>query len=171
MFDVNSNDYLGMVVSWAGNINSLPPGWLACDGSAIPANYPLLSNLIGPNLPDLAGRTVIGAGTPFSATNSDGSDPNWGQSPPPSFTNLTSLGEFSHTLTIDEMPTHAHGNPMGRYNILVPDQGGEALFQDYTMNTETANSGGSNAHNNVQPSFVMNYIIYAGSSSNVSKEK
>lgn len=61
----------GEIKMWAGN--TVPTGWLFCDGSAVSrADYPLLFNAIGTlwgegdgsttfNLPNLQGRTPVGA--------------------------------------------------------------------------------------------------------------
>lgn len=153
------DDYIGVVWLWFGNSNSLPKGWLLCDGSAIDSEYSILIDRVGNNVPDMGGRVVIGAGVPSSPTNSDGSNPNWNGSP--EFYNNTLLGEFNHTLTLDEIAPHQH-------NITMSDdwQGGpgdtKTLMTEGDGNWQTDVQGGGNWHNNVQPSIVLTYMIYAG---------
>lgn len=52
---------VGTIVMWYGA--TAPPGWLICDGTAIPGSASDLIALIGSNLPDLRGRFPIGVGT------------------------------------------------------------------------------------------------------------
>ena len=94
----------GTVLLFAG-VKAPNDEWLLCDGSAISrVGFASLFKVIGEtygsgdgsttfNLPDLRGRTAIGAG------QADGlSDRIIGQA----------IGEESHTLSISEMPQHAH---------------------------------------------------------------
>lgn len=110
-------------------------GWLKCDGRFMSKDeFYLLFRVIGYSftaspdgdtfqLPNAAGRVpgVIGTGTDanlstFSIALGD------------------SIGEYNHTLTIAEMPSHNHGV-----------------------------AGGSNAHNNIQPTIGLgNMFIYSG---------
>jgi microcystin-dependent protein len=159
-----SDDYIGMVLAWFGSAKSIPPGWLMCDGTKIPGKYDLLITLVGANVPDLGGRVIIGAGTPFNPLNTDNSNPNWYVTNPV-FTNKTLMGEFMHYLSIGEIPSHNHNVPTG-----VPWQGGGGSYPDLMTEgsgpncSPTDSQGGSGGHNNAQPAVVMNYIIYAGQS-------
>jgi microcystin-dependent protein len=168
-----SDDYIGMISLWYGNGNSLPPGWLLCDGDVIDTSYEILIGRIGPNLPDLGGRTVIGAGVPFNKLNTDGSSPNWNLNADgslPTFTNRVLSGEFNHQLILGEMPKHAH-------NLSMNDdwQGGggsdKTLVTAGDGNWATDIQGNSEFHNNAQPSLVVNYMIYAGESKKYESEK
>lgn len=169
---------VGAVVSYAGS--SAPSGWLLCYGQAVSrATYAALFTAIGTtygagdgsttfNLPDLRGRTVAGdddmGGTAASRlTNSGTGNPG---------INGTTLGAAGgvdrHTLTTAQMPSHSHsisnvapsGTGNAGSNNVIPAN--DAI--DMMPLTPTIGSAGSgNAHPNVQPTIVLNYIIYAGS--------
>ena len=141
-----------------GGVPSAPSGWLLCDGSAVSrTTYAVLFAAIGINfgggdgintfnLPDLRGRSPIGAGRGPGLTNRVPGQP---------------LGEENHTLTITEMPSHQHLVPNltqrigGRTGVT-----GAFEKNDGAFNTEfTDLQGGGQAHNNMQPSLALNHII------------
>jgi microcystin-dependent protein len=135
---------------------SIPAGWLDCDGTAISRTvYAALFTVIGTawgggdgsatfNLPDLRRRTLVGAGGTGTSTlgNAVGSVG----------------GAETHTLTTAQIPAHTHtaitagsftGNGFGGGNT----QG---------RNGNTGSTGGGGAHNNLQPSAVVRWLIKAG---------
>lgn len=170
---------IGAIIPYA---NAAPPSlWLPCDGSAVSRTvYPGLFDKLGTyygagngsttfNVPDLRGRTVIGTGDGGSG-----------------FTNRTlgsTVGSETHTLSEAEMPSHthaqnphSHGSPAGGSFVInrYPAQpgryvpGGGDQHTDVDGNTSTASTtasnkstGGGGAHNNMQPSIALNYIIRA----------
>jgi len=103
------------------------------------------------NLPDLRGKVPVGQNSndiDFSAVG-------------------TSLGEKTHTLTQAEMPTHDHGiglvgvdsGPYG-YNV-------SSLSIGSSQSEKTSATGSGQAHNNMQPSLIVCYIIKYGYTSSV----
>ncbi|MCC6488748.1 MAG: tail fiber protein [Candidatus Hydrogenedentes bacterium] len=154
----------GSILPYAGS--TPPAGWLLCDGSQQDtATYPELSALLGVTwgsaaankfkLPDLRGLTLIGAGTGAAVSGLSAR------------TLGNYLGEERHTLTIDEMPSHNHTlsdyyHDVGDYDVIEDCGGcGNDLPQgSVDAHDRTTNStGGGQAHNNMQPSAVVNYII------------
>lgn len=156
----------GSVIPYAGS--SAPTGYLFCYGQAISrTTYAALFTAIGTafgtgdgsttfNLPDLRGRVVAGkdnmGGTSAdrltSALNGD--------------TLGATGGSEQVTLGTTEMPSHAHrarqGNGTSNSQTVVPS--GHAYQNTNTWSTYTIEAtGGGGAHNNVQPTFILNYII------------
>lgn len=121
------------------------PEWLLCDGSSVPSDCELKKFM--DTTPNLSGRTLIGCDNTETESN-------------------LSLGEIggeaNHILTIDELPSHSHDytyvNPTGERGNLYAGR-----YWAYTTEKKTTESTGKNkAHNNMQPYYVINYIIYAG---------
>lgn len=171
-----SNDVpIGTVLAYAGAIP--PAGFLLCDGSTQDsALYPQLAAVLGDGasstfsavatgyfaLPDLRGRTIIGAGT--GAYVSGGS--------------LTARalggrsGREAHTLVESEMPNHKHfiefylddggtGGvipplPLYGSHSAVPISGYPVVDRTSFW---TEFTGGNGAHNNMQPFNTLSYII------------
>ena len=159
----------GTVLPYAGS--AAPPGYLLCNGDFVDKTlYPALFAVIGIsfggsgsplfNLPDLRRRVPVGAGGTGTGIlgNAVG---NTG-------------GEESHILTIAEMPSHIHTDaghqhnvPHGAYeNGTPPGDSFQAGYQGFhaaqTSDVAVAviqPTGGDVAHNNMQPSLVVNYII------------
>lgn len=151
----------GAVVAFAGA--SAPDGWLICDGSAVSrSTYDALFAVIGTaygvgdgsttfTLPDMRGRTVIGAGTGTGLTmRSLGAK----------------VGAETHTLSMAEMPSHSH--VMRRYGSYAGYDAGNAgpfapsgsfYLNDTASAQSTESTGSSAAHNNMQPSLALTYII------------
>lgn len=140
--------------------DTIPNGWLLCDGSAFSASeYPELFDLIGvthgwdenrnPLLPDMRGRVVVGKKAATSANDTE-------------FSTLGKTGgEKEHTLTVAEMPSHNH-------EVYLDDQGTGGKWgplgtvqQTTQVFTTTNNVGNGQAHNNLQPYIVTNFIIKA----------
>ena len=163
-----------------------PNGWLPCDGRAISrSGHPALFAAIGTvwgagdgnttfHLPDLRRRTLVGAGGAGTPTlgNSVG---NRG-------------GAETHTLSTGEMPSHSHtqanhSHTQGAHSHTINGfASGNQFFESgpvagwrradsTTKRTNSStpainasgaainNAGGGQAHNNIQPSAVVNYII------------
>ena len=172
----------GGIVPFAGTSAGTPSGFLLCHGQAVSRStysglFSVITSIYGDgdgsstfNLPDLRGRVVAGQ------DDMGGSSAN-------RLTGLTggvdgdtlggSGGEQSVSLTEAQLPAHSHAAAMeetadsesgitrvglgrslsdrsGTYRTSVSDGGGNLLI---------ANTGSGSAHNNVQPTFILNYII------------
>ena len=158
---VQADPFIGEI-RWVA-FNFAPLGWASCDGQLLPisqnqALFALIGTTYGGNgqttfaLPDMRGRTPIHAGPGHVLGQQE--------------------GEETHTLTVSEMPWHAHSaeassaeasavSPSGtvaaaksRVPLYAPgpaniDMGASAI----------ASTGGGQPHNNMPPYQVLNCII------------
>lgn len=139
---------VGTIVMYGGT--NPPTGWLLCNGQST-AGYTALAAVVGANVPDLRGRSPLGYGQGAGLTNRN--------------TIGATLGAETHTLTISEMPSHNHELSPGQ--IVGTGSGGTNAYAPTGNNPQTGTSitytGGINgvtqAHNNMQPSTVVNFII------------
>lgn len=151
---------LGTIVAFAGSAESIPDGWLPCDGSVINSGtYPHLITLLGTNVtPDLRGRTLIGAGTSLNNSKQpDGSIPNF---PTSGFEIGAIGGECTHQLATTEVPSHTHtltnetfSEAGGGHNFPIPPNSTNEPVYDSPDSAQV--------HNNMQPYYVVNYMICA----------
>ena len=156
---------VGAVMQYAGS--TAPTNWLICDGSAVSrTTYAELFNVIG---------TTYGTGdgsTTFNLPNSKGRVPVGVNSSDTDFNSLGKTGgEKTHKLTIEEMPRHNHTSSIINGNEIRWGGTGNMLNLEssnlqWTAGPDgssiiTGTSGAGQAHNNLQPYLVMNYIIKA----------
>jgi microcystin-dependent protein len=150
---VNAQTPTGVILPYGGT--SAPTGYLLCDGTAVSrTTYAALFGIIGTaygtgdgsttfNVPDLRGYVPVG----YKSGDSD-------------FGTLGgAVGAKTHTLQVTEIPAHKHsGYYTSGYAI-----GGAANAMYPTSATDAPNCmtevGGGGAHNNIQPSKTVNYII------------
>lgn len=143
------------------SFNFAPRGWAFCDGQLLPINqnqglFALLGTTYGGNgqtnfgLPDFRGRTPIHMGN--------------------GHTQGERAGEQAHTLTISELPTHAHAVNATSDPAAVNVPAGARLATVTNAYTPPANlvalgtssvvnTGGSQAHQNMQPFLTISFCI------------
>jgi microcystin-dependent protein len=169
---------VGTIVEYASA--TAPECWLLCDGSPLDTekrpDYKQLAEILGTTfdpankvvkLPDLRGRTPVGAGPgPSLSVRKLG----------------VSAGEETHTLVVTELPSHSHGvkddghthtlkygrsfHPtkdggwgVPRFDAGFGDKGASESIQKGTTGITIENTGDNRAHNNMQPFTVVNFII------------
>jgi microcystin-dependent protein len=139
-----------------------PKGWALCNGQLLPINqnqalFSLLGTTFGGDgrvnfaLPDLRGRVPIHVGSGHTLGERG--------------------GEPAHTLSIAELPTHTHvvnantgvattDNPQNNLpaRATVDTYGAAAGLGAMNVGT-ILNTGGSQAHLNLQPFLTLNYCI------------
>ena len=165
---------VGTIIPWAGAALPADGKWLECNGTTFDGTaFPELSAVLGDTwgthsgnnyyLPNLQGRVAVGSGT-----GNDGTDSC-------TFTFGTSGGEYNHTLSITEMPSHRHTfniNACYGYRDTLVEPAKYISGQchdtpigpaDSTLNNQNYINacGGSGSHNNIQPYAVTRYIIKA----------
>jgi microcystin-dependent protein len=140
-----------------------PKGWALCNGQLLPINqnqalFSLLGTTFGGDgrvnfaLPDLRGRTPIHVGVGHTLGEK--------------------AGEEAHTLSIAELPVHTHvagavaadGSQVVPSNVLLakaaPANPYLAPANLVAMNpASVANTGGSQAHTNMQPYLTLSFCI------------
>ncbi|MBJ2143631.1 phage tail protein [Delftia acidovorans] len=153
--------FLGEIRAFA--FGQVPRGWLLCNGAILPINtnqalFALLGTQYGGNgsttfgLPDLRGRTPIGYGGGVVLGLIDGTE--------------------NVTLTPSQMPQHTHqllssaavattNVPGG--NVMAEAANGLSAYgaptNSFMAATAVDISGGSQPHQNMQPSLVINWCI------------
>jgi len=151
--DSNAGIPTGTVSAFAGN--TAPTGYVLCDGSAVnrttqAALFAVIGTTYGVgdgsttfNLPDLRGRVVAGMGGSLLSGTDALADTG---------------GASTHTLTENEMPSHSHGIG-GIANDMNIGTSSFRLSPAAASIGDTKETGGDQAHNNVQPTIILNYII------------
>jgi len=156
----------GSIMPYAGP--SAPSGWLLSYGQAISrSTYSALFSAVGTtygvgdgsttfNVPDLRGRVVAGQDDMGGVSANRLTNQSGGLN---GDTLGAAGGSETHTLTIAEMPAHVHNiDPLNATGPRVG--GGSGNVYDVGPNTkDTESTGGDGAHNNVQPTITLNYII------------
>ena len=171
----------GAVVPFGGS--SAPTGFLLCAGQAVSrstysALFGVISTTYGAgdesstfNLPDLRGRVVAGQDD-MGGTSADrltgltgGVDGD---------TLAATGGAETHVLTTAQLATHTHGATKfynsdpgltnTRFSLVTEQTDREDSFPGYQTTTGDTNNiisttGSGSAHNNVQPTIILNYII------------
>lgn len=170
----------GTIVAFGGA--TIPTGWVLCDGRSLDTTaFVNLFNAIqykyggsgsNFNVPDLRGRVLAGF---------DNYDGQVTSSPPPaagaagrlnSFGNSSvfngAFGAQTHTLTVSELASHTHtyddaymatGAGAGLQGVSAPDA--VSTLQSVSPQPSTGPTGSGGAHNNVQPSMAIVFMIKA----------
>jgi microcystin-dependent protein len=136
---------IGMVVPYVGV--TIPNNVLVCDGSVYNrVDYPYLYAVLAAAYKDTADTFhVPNLVDSFVMGDSENSE--------------TSGGEATHTLTIDEIPSHnhpIHGPSTFPYGTIP-----EVTVDGSVIASSTGDTGGGEAHNNLPPFVAMMYVIIA----------
>jgi len=154
---------VGMMFPFAGA--AAPTGYLLCNGAPVSrVTFVQLFNVTGTtygagdllttfNVPDLRGRTLVGAGVGDAV---DATTWNRGQK----------YGAETVALTTAQIPAHSHGvnqygansTSSGGFNNTPPQNSNNQVTTLYT-GFQTTETGGGLSHANIQPSLGINYII------------
>lgn len=160
-----TDPYLGQIM-WVP-YNYAPTGWAKCDGQLLSiAQNAALFSLLGTSyggdgrvnfaLPDMRGKIMVKDGQGL------------GLSP---YTMGQTGGEASHTLTINEMPSHNHTLVASTNTATATSPSANVLAQAASGNLYSTNptattaatpltiAGGGQAHNNMMPYTTLNCII------------
>lgn len=144
------------------SFNFAPKGWALCNGQLLPINqnqglFSLLGTTYGGDgrvtfaLPDLRARTPIHVGSGHTLGERG--------------------GEQAHTLSISEIPTHTHlvnaSGAAADTNVPAANTFLGVISNAYTAPSnlvamapsEIGNTGGSQAHLNMQPFLTLNFCI------------
>ena len=156
---------IGAITEFGGE--TAPTNWLFCNGQAVSREtYSELFEVIGTaygegngsttfNVPDFSSRSPMGVGTGTDGTNSETT--TLGQE----------KGEYKHTLTTNEMPSHNHmfkftkqvSNPSDGIDEIYFGIG--RIYNTGDNSNKTENKGDDQPHNTVHPVLGVNYIIKA----------
>lgn len=151
----------GMLMPYAGA--TAPTGWLLCYGQSLDKDveadlFAVIGYTYGGsgqnfNVPDLRGRVVAGK------DDMGGVSANRLTSPLNGDVLGGAAGSQSHTLTTAQLPAHTHYNDFSGGFFTYTGSGGSGGYVSSTQGRQSGSTGNNQPHNNVQPTFILTYII------------
>jgi microcystin-dependent protein len=166
---VNDSLAPGFVMAYAGSTE--PDGWIFCYGQAISRTtfadlFGVTSTQYGVgdgsttfNVPDLRGRVIAGRDDMGGAAANRLTNAGSGVT---GTTLGNAGGAETVTLATSAIPAHAHdetGNSIGGGSSAQVNRRSDGNGTSQTTIDNTGNTGGGGAHNNVQPTIILNYVI------------
>lgn len=162
---------IASTLDYSGLEAKVPNGWFLCNGQELDeTDFATLFDAISTTyntggegagnfrVPDVRGRVIAGT------DDMGGGSANRITVPFNGDTLGASGGAEEHTLVLGESPAHTHTSPL-RARTNGERSSSAHSYNDNegsTVNLETTSVGSDNPHNNVQPTIIMNKIIYAG---------
>lgn len=134
-----ANQFLpkGAIIMWSGSWSNIPKGFTLCNGN----NGEPVNDVI---IPDLRGRFIVGGKSgdaDFGTENGTG-------------------GSKTHTLTIDEMPSHNHNVTIPKRDTHIVKGGGSDHYHfDNDTSITTENKGGGQPFKHLPPYYVLAFLI------------
>ena len=134
-----ANQFLpkGAIIMWSGSWSAIPKGFALCNGN----NGEPINDVI---IPDLRGRFIVGGKSgdaDFGTENGTG-------------------GSKTHTLTIDEMPSHNHNVTIPKRDTHIVKGGGSDHYHfDNDTRITTENKGGGQPFKHLPPYYVLAFLI------------
>lgn len=154
LFEVKT-PMIGMIVAYM--TESPPANVLACDGSTyLRVDFPELYEALDTffivdadhfSVPDLRGRTVIGAGDGSGLSSRAVGDAG---------------GEEAHQLDESELAAHTHTIPLTATTLALEPGEVTVTTPIPILTANTGATGGDVAHNNMPPFYALNYGVIAG---------
>ncbi len=159
---------VGAILDYAGA--SAPAGWLLCYGqSLLRADYADLFTAIGVvfgaadgthfNVPDLRGRVVAGQDDMGGVSANRLTNPASTTGGVDGDTFGATGGVETHVLTVAQLATHGHTIAYGTGNAAGGATFQAVRFDATSTGVGTSDTGSNAAHNNVQPTIILNKII------------
>jgi len=142
-----ANQFLpkGAIIMWSGSWDSesIPKGFVLCNGNnGQPVN--------GVTIPDLRGRFIVGGDGSDSDFNTPGSVDSQGNP----------RGSKTHTLTINEMPSHQHTyQHVYEETGEVRHDGSDSIWHIKNETYHTGNQGGGQPFKHLPPYYVLAFLI------------
>lgn len=145
----------GMIMMWSGNLSSLPPGWLLCNGTGTITG--------GLSVPDLRNRFIVGAGSTYAVRATGGTSTH---------THSVTVSIVPTALSIAQIPSHTHTMTMtsfdgnnGQQPYIVTD----SANNNFTVETAATGSGATHTHgasgslgaavSHLPPYYALGFII------------
>lgn len=136
----------GFVDMWSGSVASIPTGWVLADG--VQRTHPEGGTYTPP---DLRNRFIVGAGQD-GGTHTPGANGVGSGYYAPGATG----GEDKHTLTTNEMPSHAH--LYGQSQLVAGGTNGTIVNGSSSTEYTTSYTGGGASHENRPPYYALCFL-------------
>ena len=172
--DLASSIPSGLIAMWSGASDSIPNGWLLCDGNN--------------NTPDLRNRFIVGAGSSYSVGNTGGSDsvtitteqlPSHNHDHTFSINmsglSCSSSGHHTHTLALQKRASSTGAYPSIEYsscdspsyasaqirNASISSTGAHthSITGSGTLSGSISNTGSGQSHENRPPYYALCFIM------------
>ena len=115
---------------WSGSVSNIPENYALCDGTN--------------DTPNLKGRFIVG----YDPDDTDYNAPR------------KTGGEKTHTLTVNEMPSHQHTyQHVYEETGEVRHDGSDSIWHIKNETYHTGNQGGGQPHENRPPYYVLAFIM------------
>lgn len=137
----------GVIMMWSGSNNSIPSGFVLCNGSN--------------GTPDLRNRFIVGSGSSYSTGNTGGANSvtlSISQMPSHNHSASSSVSDPGHSHSFKGATGSSGSGTSSRDSVPETQQTGSSTT-GISVSTSIGNTGGNSSHENRPPYYALAYIM------------